>query len=122
MDDTATALVAAYVAAMSAHDLRGGAIALERLVGEADAFVSASAPWSLAKAGRDEELDAVLADLARTLLRLALMSAPFMPAKAAVLWEALGQSGRPDGQWRLAEQPDLGGVTVTKPENLFPKS
>lgn len=119
--DTAAAVTAEYVAAMSSHDLRGGAAAIQRLVGEADAFVSTAAPWALAKAAQDAELDAVLADLSQTLLRLALMSAPFMPAKAAILWQALGQDATMDGQWRRAEQPDLGGVTIAKPENLFPK-
>lgn len=119
--DTAAAVTAEYVAAMGSHDLRGGAAAIQRLVTEADGFVSTAAPWALAKAGHDAELDAVLADLSQTLLRLALMSAPFMPEKAAALWTALGQDGPMDGAWRRAEQPDLGGVTVAKPENLFPK-
>ena len=121
MRDIAAALVAEYVTAMSGHDLRGGAAAIGRLVSEADGFVSSSAPWALAKAGDDAQLDAVLADLTQTLLRLSLMAAPFMPRKAEALWQALGQHGPMEGAWRQAEQPDLGGVTVAKPENLFPK-
>ncbi len=121
LDDAAAALTQEYVTAMSALDLRGGASALERLVSEADGYVSASAPWALAKAGDDDALDAVLAALGRTLLRLALMAAPFMPEKARVLWGALGQDGDPDGQWVRAERPEMAGVAVVKPENLFPK-
>ncbi|HET9065130.1 MAG TPA: methionine--tRNA ligase [Gemmatimonadales bacterium] len=122
LDARADALVATYVAAMSALDLRGGAIAIEQLVTAADGFVSSSAPWALAKAGRDPELDAVLAALARTLLRLAIMTTPFMPGKAAALWTALGQAGSPEAAWPLAEAPMMGGTVVEKPENLFPKS
>ena len=119
--ETAVALVAEYVAAISRHDLRGAEAAIERLVGEADAFVWGSAPWALAEAGEDAELDAVLADLVQVLVRLALMSAPFMPEKARSLWDALGRDGPIEGQWRSAEQPVVGGTTVRKPENLFPK-
>ncbi len=121
LDKAAAALVASYVTAMSEFDLKGAAVAIERMVREADGYVSASAPWALAKAGDDETLDTVLASLARTLLRLALMSAPLMPGKARQLWAALGQDGDPDGQWNRAEQPALGGSVVSKPENLFPK-
>ncbi len=121
LDDRADALVASYVTAMSSLDLRGGATAIEHLVTAADGFVSSSAPWALAKAGSDTELDAVLASLARALLRLAIMSAPFMPEKAHALWGALGQAGAPDAAWPLAESPEMGGRVVVKPENLFPK-
>jgi methionyl-tRNA synthetase len=81
----------------------------------------ATAPWALAKAGDDTRLDTVLATLARCLLRLAVMASPLMPAKAQALWSALGQPGGPEAAWRLALQPDLAGVRIAKPENLFPK-
>ncbi len=122
LDDAAMALTQEYVTAMSTLALRDAAAAIGRLVSEADGFVSASAPWALAKAGDDDALDAVLAALARTLLRLALMAAPFMPEKAGALWAALGQHGGPEGQWARAERPEMAGMTVIKPENLFPKS
>lgn len=121
LDGAANALVAEYLEAMSAFDLRGGAAALERLVSEADAAVSRWAPWALAKEGRDDELDTALAALCRTVTRLAVMTAPFMPGKAAVLWQALGHEGTPEAAWESAEQPQLGAGLVTKPENLFPK-
>ena len=122
LDDEAAALVAAFVAALAALDHKGAATAIERLVREADGYVASSAPWTLAKNGDEAGLDAALAALARTLLRLALMLAPFMPDKARQLWTALGQTGDPNGQWNRAEQPEMGGATVEKPENLFPKS
>jgi len=75
----------------------------------------------LAKAGDDARLDAVLAALAHYLMRLAVMSSPFMPAKSQALWAALGQDGTPEAAWALAEEPRLAGATVHKPENLFPK-
>ncbi|HRP08676.1 MAG TPA: methionine--tRNA ligase, partial [Gemmatimonadales bacterium] len=118
LDRAASACVAEYVAAISACDLRGGAAAIERLVGEADGFVSSSAPWALAKAGDAAGLDQSLAALTRTLLRLSLMSAPYMPEKSLQLWTALGQEGTPWGKWNLAEQPVMAGAKIEKPENL----
>jgi methionyl-tRNA synthetase len=121
LDVAARAIVAEYVAAMSALDLKRAAASIERLIAESDGYVSASAPWALAKADDTAGLDAALASLVRSLMRLALMSAPFMPGKARELWSALGQEGDPDGAWQLAEQPDSSGRVVRKPENLFPK-
>jgi methionyl-tRNA synthetase len=111
-----------YATAMDAIDLKGGAEAISRLVSEANGYIVANAPWALAKQGDDARLDAVLASLARCLQRLAVMCSPFMPGKARELWAALGQSGSPDAAWSAALAPDLAGVTVKKPENLFPRA
>jgi methionyl-tRNA synthetase len=121
LDVAARVLVGEYVAAMSQLDLKSGAAAIERLVTESDGYVTSAAPWALAKAGDDAGLDAVLAALIRALTRLALMTAPFLPSKARELWAALGHDGDPDGAWGQAEQPEVSGRLVRKPENLFPK-
>ncbi len=110
-----------YAKAMNEIDLRGAAQRITRLVADADNYITQAAPWALAKAGDDARLDVVLASLARCLLRLSVMASPFMPAKAQALWTALGQPGSPEREWRLALQPDLAGVRVAKPDNLFPK-
>ncbi len=117
------AAVARYAAAMAANDIKGAARQVTELVTEANGFITTAAPWALAKAGDDARLDAVLATLAATLLRLAVMTSPFMPAKAAVLWAALGQPGTPEAAWGNALRPDsIAGARVEKPENLFPRS
>lgn len=122
-DGIAAGHVNSYVNAMAAIDLKGGANAILRLIEHANATIHAQAPWALAKdAARAGELDAVLAFGARTLLRLTLMAEPFIPRKARELWGALGQEGAIDGRWLLAEQPDMAGRAVRKPENLFPKA
>jgi methionyl-tRNA synthetase len=121
LDDAGDALVAEYVEAMTGLDLREGAAVIGRLVSAADGYVSTAAPWSLAKAGDDLALDTALGALARALLRLAVMTAPFMPDKATALWQALGQSGRPDAAWHRVDTPGRDPMTVRKPENLFPK-
>ena len=121
LDTAGTARVAEYATAMDAIDLKGGAEALSGLVSEANSYIVANAPWTLAKTGDEQRLDTVLASLARCLLRLAVMASPFMPAKAQLLWTALGQPGSPEQAWLLARQPDLAGARVAKPDNLFPK-
>src|SRR4029078_13710479 len=80
----------AYARAMDALDLRGGAEAAWGLVGTANLYIQQVAPWALAKAGRETELDAALAGLARALYRLAVLAAPFIPGKAQLLWQSLG--------------------------------
>jgi methionyl-tRNA synthetase len=107
---------------MDALDLRGGAEAFWGLVSSANLFVQQAAPWALAKAGKQGELDDVLGSLARALARLAVMAGPFMPGKAQTLWENLGMDG-PVAlvAWAMAENPPVSGRTSRKPEILFPK-
>jgi methionyl-tRNA synthetase len=79
-----------YIRAMDELDLQGALEATWGLVTAADQFISANAPWSHAKAGRDAALDGVLASLARTIYRLAVLSTPFFPTKASAT-QAEGQ-------------------------------
>jgi methionyl-tRNA synthetase len=111
-----------YTGAMDDLDLRSGAEAAWDLVGAANLFVQESAPWALAKAGREEELDRTLAALARALGRLAIMTSPFIPGKAQGLWEMLGMEGSiAAAAWSAAEQPPVSGRKVRRSEVLFPK-
>jgi len=122
LDQAGRKAVAAYAAAMDALDLRGGAEAAWTLVGTANLYIQQIAPWALAKAGKEAELDAVLAALARALYRLAVMAAPFTPGKAQLLWQSLGLRAEAlGGGWPGLEQPPVTGLSTTKPEVLFPK-
>jgi methionyl-tRNA synthetase len=113
-----------YAAAMDGYDLSGGAAVFLGLAARANRFVEETTPWALAKAGRDAELDSVLVDLVRTVTRLAVLAAPFIPAKAEAVWTLLG-TGQPLAQVRLddltAPPLDVGGWSVAKPPPLFPK-
>jgi methionyl-tRNA synthetase len=121
-DRTALSLTSGYVEAMTRIDLKGAAHAVMRLVEHANATIQAAAPWALAKdPARAAELDQVLAFGARTLLRLALMCEPLMPGKARELWDALGRTEPIDRNWAMVSLPEMGGRTVRKPGNLFPK-
>ena len=76
----------------------------------------------MAKAGREAELDVVLASLARALYRLAVLAGPFIPGKAQVMWQSLGLAW--EGlvtAWPGLDAPAVAGLVTTKPEVLFPK-
>jgi methionyl-tRNA synthetase len=122
LDESGREALADYAAAMDAFDLRGGAEATWALVSAANLFVQRTAPWALAKAGNEAELDVALGALAAALLRLAIMACPFIPAKAQSLWQMLGMPGEvAAAPWSLAERPAVAGGAVSPPEVLFPK-
>jgi methionyl-tRNA synthetase len=123
LDQDARRALDAYARAMDDLALADGADQLVALAARANRYVEETAPWKLAKAQRTEELDTVLANLVRTVGRLALLALPFMPAQAGVLWDVLG-SGRPSGDLRFddAYHLDPAGWRVEKPAPLFPKA
>lgn len=121
LDGAGTSAIAAYTKAMDALDLRGGAEAAWGLVTSANQYIVQTAPWALAKQGRNAELDQALGALARCLIRLAVLASPFMPGKAEELWRYLGQDAPLSGAWRQAEHPAAAGTNVRKPEGLFPR-
>ena len=122
LDEAGMRTVDCYAKAMDALDLRGGAEAAWELVSTANLYIQQVAPWALATQGKDAELDTALGALARVLYRLAVMAAPFLPAKAQALWQALGLAGEASkASWTSLETPPVAGATVRKPEILFPK-
>jgi methionyl-tRNA synthetase len=122
LDDSAKQSMDAYTEAMDAMDLRGGAEATWALVSASNLFVQQTAPWALAKAGKEEELNRSLGALARALARLAVMVSPFIPGKAQAIWSVLGLDGAVGSLvWSDVEQPAVAGRTVRPPEVLFPK-
>ena len=92
---------------MDALDLRGGAEAAWALVATANLYIQQTAPWALAKAGREAELDAALAALARALYRLAVLAAPVHPGQSptalASPWDCRRDAGA--AAWAGLERP-----------------
>jgi methionyl-tRNA synthetase len=122
LDGSGTDVFARYTEAMDAFDLRGGCEIAWELVSAANLYVQQTAPWALAKAGQESELDQTLAALARALGRLAMLTGPFIPEKAQALWEMLGVEGPvASAPWREAEQPSIQGRRVRRGSVLFPK-
>src|SRR2546428_147996 len=122
LDEAALGLIGAYQRAMDAARLDEGAAHWMQLAPRANGYIQETLPWELAKAGKDAELDHVLASLARTVGRLAVLGLPFTPAAAATVWGLLGGSGPVEGV-RLGELEtfDPAGRKVAKPPILFPK-
>jgi methionyl-tRNA synthetase len=121
LDAAGEEAVAAFAEAMDRYDLKGGAEAAWTLVTAANQYIVQTAPWTLAKQEKTVELDAVLAALARCLVRLAVMASPFMPGKAHSLWGYLGQDGGAGPDWPQALNPSISGSNVRKPDGLFPR-
>jgi methionyl-tRNA synthetase len=123
LEEAGVAALAAYRAAMDAYDLQAGAAQLIDLAAHANRYIEERAPWTLAKTPeRAAELDTVLANLVRTVARLAGMALPFMPEKAAAIWGLLGAETPWERlTWGHLEAPALEGRHVTKPPVLFPK-
>ena len=93
LDEAIDAAVLRYRESMDSHALSDGLDAAMAIVREANVFVDASRPWSLAKeAERAEELDAVLRSLVRALAHTAVLLSPFMPGKAGEMLHRLGAS------------------------------
>jgi methionyl-tRNA synthetase len=122
LDDAGLEAVAAYERAMDCNDLRGAAESAWRIVTAANQYIVQTAPWALAKGGRDAELDAALAALGRCLYRMAILASPLIPGKAEELWRALGQEGTAaSAEWASLQAPRTAGAATRKPEGLFPR-
>jgi methionyl-tRNA synthetase len=110
---------ARYTDAMDRFLLHEGAAAAMGLVAEANGFIEARAPWTLAKQGERAALDDTLGALADTVLALTVMLSPFLPTKTATVWRALGNDA--DVTPVTGPLPSAGGQTVLKVTPLFPK-
>jgi methionyl-tRNA synthetase len=113
-------LVLRYRSVMDANLLHQGAQTAMELARAANGYVDAAAPWGVARdPARGEELDAILASLARCVATITSMLHPFMPTRTAELASRLGL----EGVAALAELAglDLAGRTVTRGSVLFPK-
>jgi methionyl-tRNA synthetase len=122
LDTAATSAIEGYTRAMDQFELRGGAESIGTLVSAANHFIVETAPWTLAKQGRDAELTQALASLARCLYRLTVLAAPFLPEKAQVLWNSLGRRKTPlENTWETLDRPPIAGDRTGLAAVLFPK-
>src|SRR6266566_1162138 len=125
LEAAARGALAAYARAMDANRLQEGAAQLVALASAANRYVEETAPYKLAKQPeRSAELDSVLANLARTVARIAVLARPFLPATAETVWATVGSP--PPGPLERVRLGDLealdpGGRQVQKPPILFPK-
>lgn len=122
LDRTGELCVARYGEAMDSLLLHRGAAAAWELVFAANAYVDKRAPWLQAKANDQRSLSETLGALARCLVRLAVLTSPFLPDASAKLWAALGQGDHQSvGAWDHATRPQIAAARITKIPPLFPK-
>ncbi|MDH4043607.1 MAG: methionine--tRNA ligase [Gemmatimonadota bacterium] len=108
-----------YTDAMDGYLLHEGAAAAMALVAEANGFIEARAPWTLAKQGEQAPLADTLGALADTVAALTVMLAPFLPTKTATVWHALGNGGQVTPV--TGPLPSAAHQKVLKVTPLFPK-
>ena len=122
LDEAGVEAATSYAQAMDRFDLRAGAEAISGLVSQANQYIVQQAPWTLARNHLDAELDLALGALARCLYRLAVLTGPFMPEKANLLWLALGRRDSVSGAtWDSVLEPSQEGDVITRSPVLFPK-
>ncbi|MGB7449442.1 MAG: methionine--tRNA ligase [Ornithinimicrobium sp.] len=94
-------------ALMAAHRQRAALAEVMRLVGEANAYVSATEPFKLKGEDQRERLHTVLHVLAQAVVDLNTMLSPFLPHSSNAVHTALGGQGQFMPMPRIEEVHDL---------------
>src|SRR5574337_602175 len=109
-------------AAMAEFAFQRALVAIWELVGAANRYVDATAPWALAKdPTKRERLDAVLFTLAEALRCLSILLAAFLPKTAEQIRDVLGLGGTPPKLADLAWGATKPGTKIRKAPALFPR-
>src|SRR5437588_3095697 len=109
LETAARSALAAYASAMDAHRVQEGAAQLVALASAANRYVEETAPYKLAKEPqRAAELDSVLANLARTVGRLAGLTQPVLATPGETTWRTLSPAAsQPLASLRLGDLATL---------------
>ena len=113
--------VAAYREAMDGMQTHVALQNAWQLVSRANQYVEQTAPWKLAKdPANAERLDVVLATLAESVRRIAVLVGAFLPFTAEKIFAQLGVPSETLLE-RAAFGDSLAGRTVNAPQPLFPR-
>ncbi|MEK9944483.1 MAG: methionine--tRNA ligase [Alphaproteobacteria bacterium] len=124
-----TALLDAALAAMpAARELLDADLAFHNalaaiwnVVGDANRYVDAQAPWTLRKTDPDR-MATVLYVVAETVRRLAILVQPFVPTSAAALLDLLAVDAAARSFAALTDDARLqAGTALPKPQGVFPR-
>lgn len=112
-----------YIGSMEKLLLHEGAKAALASAADGNDFIQKSQPWALAKdPAKRAELANTLGSLARAIVNQTLMLYPFMPGKAAEMWQRLEAPWQiQEMRWSQLGKIDAVGARVRKGEPLFPK-
>ncbi len=122
LNDAAEALLGQVRKHMESQALHKALEAIFDVVGQANRYVDAQAPWALRKTD-PERMGAVLYHLAETIRRLALLTQAFMPAASEKI---LDQLMVPAERRTLGFYPSergglIAGTELPKPSGVFPR-
>ena len=113
--------IALYESQMNDYRLHDGAAQMMQIAANANRYIEETAPWKLAKREAQAELDVVLVNLARTLVRLAILAHPFMPVKTDTIWNAVCPGVALEPVSLRKAVAEIEGRSVGPPPILFPK-
>ncbi len=91
--------------------------AIMQVVGKANKYIEASAPWEYSKAGNMEAIKLIIADLLEVLRAAAIALLPFMPSTARKMWEQLGLKEDMDTE---AVRKEISGTKGPRDWRRFP--
>jgi methionyl-tRNA synthetase len=106
---------------LSRQEFHNALIAQWRVIGEANRYIDAQAPWTLRKTD-PPRMATVLYVLAETIRHLAILAQPVMPGAAAAMLDQLSVPEDARGFDRLS--PDFAltaGAALPKPVGVFPR-
>lgn len=95
-----------------------------KFIGRANKYIDETAPWALAKEGRQDRLATVMYNLLESIRIVSVLVSPFMPRTPQKIWEQLGISHKADVHtWdsvlRFGALPS--GLQTSAGEVLFPR-
>ena len=127
--DADTALLDAALAALpAARDLldadlsfHNALAAIWKVVGDANRYVDAQAPWELRKTDPDR-MATVLYVVAETVRRLAILVQPFVPGSASAMLDLLAVEAETRTFAAISDDQRLqAGTALPKPQGVFPR-
>ncbi|MFW5680953.1 MAG: methionine--tRNA ligase [Pseudomonadota bacterium] len=119
--DSATALVPQVRDLLAIQQFHKSLEAIWHVVGDANRYVDAQAPWSLRKTD-PARMATVLYTLAETVRRLAILTQPFMPDASAKLLDQLAVPAEARTLAHLTDEARLvPGTPLPKPQGVFPR-
>jgi len=116
---SADALLTTSRAAYDRQEIHKSLEAIWGVVGDANRWFTAAAPWALKKTD-PERMGTVLWVTAEVLRIVALLAQPVIPTKAAALLDALGQTAE-DRDFAAVAKRMAAGLTLPAPTPIFPK-
>ncbi len=106
---------------LSRQEFHNALIAQWRVIGEANRYIDAQAPWTLRKTDKPR-MATVLYVLAETVRRLAILGQPVMPGAMGRMLDQLSVAEGERGFAHLGADFALtAGAALPKPEGVFPR-